>query len=79
MRESKKKTVSEEAASPRSTTMGVQRSITDFYRSTKAAPAQSTDPGVSSRASSSAEKKRPATSTTSSSLSKSVRRRLLFG
>ncbi|CAH2039356.1 unnamed protein product [Thlaspi arvense] len=79
LRETKKKNVSEEAASssssPRSTTMGVQRSITDFYRSTKAAPAESIDTGGSSRASST-EKKRQATST--SSLPKSVRRRLLF-
>ncbi|KFK42555.1 hypothetical protein AALP_AA1G010400 [Arabis alpina] len=79
MRESKKKTVSEEAATPsRSTTPGVQKSIKDFYRSAKAASTQSTDPGMSSKASTSAEKKRRATSS-SSSLPKSVRRRLLFG
>ncbi|EOA36590.1 hypothetical protein CARUB_v10011785mg [Capsella rubella] len=78
LRELRKKNVSEELATPRPTTMGVQRSITDFYRSTKAAPAQSIDAGESSRVSSSAEKKRQATST-SSNLSKSVRRRLLFG
>uniref|UniRef100_A0A1J3F3P9 Flap endonuclease GEN-like 1 n=5 Tax=Noccaea caerulescens TaxID=107243 RepID=A0A1J3F3P9_NOCCA len=81
LRESKKKNACEEEASPRSTTaMGVQRSIKDFYRSTKAASSQSKDGGESSRASSSspAENKRQATSS-SSSLSKSVRRRLLFG
>ncbi|CAE5956246.1 unnamed protein product [Arabidopsis arenosa] len=77
LRELKKKNVSEETATPRPTTMGVQRSITDFYRSAKAAPGQSIETGVSSRAS--AEKKRQATSTGSSNLSKSVRRRLLFG
>lgn len=58
--------------------MGAQRSITDFYRSTKAAatPAENIDTGGSSVASASAEKKREASS---SSFSKSVRRRLLFG
>ncbi|KAL1217119.1 Flap endonuclease GEN-like 1 [Cardamine amara subsp. amara] len=76
--ESKKKNISEEPATPRPTTMGVQRSITDFYRSAKAAAAaQSIGTGESSRAS--AEKKRAATSNSSSNLSKSVRRRLLFG
>ncbi|KAL0732238.1 hypothetical protein Bca4012_008447 [Brassica carinata] len=80
LRESKKKNVCEGAAS---STMGAQRSITDFYRSTKAAaaaatPAQSIDIGSGSSIAS-AEKKREATSSTSSSFSKSVRRRLLFG
>lgn len=79
LRESKKKNVSEESATPRPTTMGVQRSITDFYRSAKAGAAQSIVTGESSRASSSGEKKRAATSNSSSNLSKSVRRRLLFG
>ncbi|ESQ36819.1 hypothetical protein EUTSA_v10007143mg [Eutrema salsugineum] len=74
MRESKNKNVSKEASSSRTTTMGVQRSITDFYRSTKTA----VDTGGTQIASISAEKKRQATST-SSSFSKSVRRRLLFG
>ncbi|AAF76467.1 Contains similarity to excision repair protein ERCC5 from Homo sapiens gi/1082359 and contains XPG N-terminal PF/00752 and XPG I-region PF/00867 domains [Arabidopsis thaliana] len=79
LRESKKKNVSEEeTATPRATTMGVQRSITDFYRSAKkAAAGQSIETGGSSKAS--AEKKRQATSTSSSNLTKSVRRRLLFG
>ncbi|CAN8310823.1 unnamed protein product [Cochlearia groenlandica] len=84
LRESKKKNVSGEEEG--STRMGVQTSITDFYRTTKATPApQSIETeGGSSRASSSsysfAEKKRGATSSSSSnSLSKSVRRRLLFG
>lgn len=75
LRESKKKNVCEGAAS---SSVGAQRSITDFYRSTKAAatPAQSVDTGGSSIASASVEKKRQATS---GSFSKSVRRRLLFG
>ncbi|KAF8111485.1 hypothetical protein N665_0074s0018 [Sinapis alba] len=78
LRESKKKNGCEggAAASP---SMGAQRSITDFYRSTKAAatPGQSIETGSGSSIAS-AEKKRQASSS-SSSFSKSVRRRLLFG
>ncbi|CAH8336746.1 unnamed protein product [Eruca vesicaria subsp. sativa] len=80
LRESKKKNVCKGGGSS-SNSMGAQKSITDFYRSTKAAaaatPAQSIDVEGSSIAS--AEKKRQATSSSSSSFSKSVRRRLLFG
>ncbi|KAG5387650.1 hypothetical protein IGI04_039120 [Brassica rapa subsp. trilocularis] len=77
LRDSKKKNVCEEGGAG-SSSMGAQRSITDFYRSTKAAatPAENIDTGGSSVASASAEKKREASS---SSFSKSVRRRLLFG
>ncbi|KAL0654731.1 hypothetical protein Bca4012_097422 [Brassica carinata] len=78
LRESKKKNVCEGGGGAAAASMGAQRSITDFYRSTKAAatPAESIETGGSSIASASAEKKRQASS---SSFSKSVRRRLLFG